>query len=235
MRISLLSFRLALLAVVFIVSLPLRSQDKGWIDLFDGETLSGWTAQSGRATYAVVDGEIVGTTVPNSPNTFLCTDQKFSDFVLEFEVFLVDPELNSGVQFRSQIPEKELTFWFRNHEGEPTKKIIPKNRLYGYQVEIASEQIGTSGGVYDEGRRAFMIWVPRHGSAASKAFKDGQWNRYRVACQGSSIKTWINYIPCADFNDAMTSEGVVGLQVHGVGAETTPYQVKWRNIRIMEK
>ncbi len=205
-----------------------------WVSLFDGKTLDGWTAYSGFAKYAVVDGEIVGTAVPNSPNTFLCSNKKYSDFILEFDVFLMHEELNSGVQFRSIVPEEPTIFWFRNGDGQPSQKIIPAQRLYGYQVEIATGKRGTSGGVYDEGRRAFMIGVPTPGTAASKAFKDDQWNRYRVKCEGSSIQTWVNDIPCADFDDSMTARGVIGLQVHGVGDKTTPFQVKWRNIRIKE-
>jgi len=71
-----------------------EGQDK-WINLFDGETLDGWTVHSGSATYRVEDGTIVGQAVKNSPNSFLCTQREFSDFILEFEVFLEDPELNS--------------------------------------------------------------------------------------------------------------------------------------------
>ena len=221
-------------AMFVILSTCCFGQGDNWVNLFDGQTLDGWTVHSGYAKYDVVNGEIVGTAVPNSPNTFLCTDKEYADFTLEFEVFLVHAELNSGVQFRSKVPDEEVIYWFRNGEGQPTRKVIPKDRLYGYQVEIASETIGSSGGVYDEGRRAFMIWVPKKGSAASKAFKDDQWNSYRVECKGNSIKTWINDIACADFEDAMTSQGVIGLQVHGVGADETPYRVKWRNIRIKE-
>ncbi|MBK8503606.1 MAG: DUF1080 domain-containing protein [Saprospiraceae bacterium] len=117
---------------------------------------------------------------------------------------------------------------------ESRRRVIPKDRVYGYQVEIANEQGGASGGVYDEARRAFMIYVPEQGSAASNAFKDQQWNRYRVECVGSSIKTYINDIPCGDFNDSLTSEGIIGLQVHGVGDKDMSYQVKWRNIRIKD-
>jgi hypothetical protein len=216
------------------MSLMLHAQTGEWKDLFDGKTLNGWSIHSGKAKYQVVDGVIVGTSVPNSPNTFLCTDEVFSDFVLEFDVFLLHPELNSGVQFRSQIAPEELTFWIRDNEGVPGRRVIPKDRVYGYQVEIANEQGGASGGVYDEARRAFMIYRPEMGSAASRAFKDQQWNRYRVECVGSSIKTFINDIPCADFNDGLTSEGIIGLQVHGVGDKDMAYQVKWRRIRIKD-
>lgn len=218
----------------FFSSCLVGAQEDGWRSLFDGKSLQGWSIHSGYAKYHVENGAIVGTAVPNSPNTFLCTDEEFADFILEFEVFLDDPELNSGVQFRSQIAPEELTFWFRNDQGQPVRRTIPQDRVYGYQVEIADESGGGSGGVYDEARRAFMIYQASPGSAASRAFKNDQWNRYRVECRGISIKTFVNDIPCADFSDALGASGIIGLQVHGVGNRTTPYRVRWRNIRIQE-
>ncbi len=78
------------------------SHAAGWVKLFDGKTLNGWTEHSGKATYVVDNGTILGTAVLGSPNSFLCTNKEYGNFILEFEV-KVDPELNSGVQFRSQI------------------------------------------------------------------------------------------------------------------------------------
>lgn len=209
------------------------SQDKEWIILFDGKTLNGWSVHSGFAKYRVEDGTIVGTAVKESSNTFLCTDREFGDFILEFEVLLTDPKLNSGVQFRSMIADEELIFWFRNGDGIPQPNTVPPDRVYGYQVEIATETNGSSGGVYDEARRAFMPWRPEAGSEASKAFKDNQWNKYRIECKGNSIKTMVNGIVCADFRDSLNDRGIIGLQVHDVGDDPTPYEVRWRNIRIM--
>lgn len=227
-----LSLLIALICVMG--TLNSWSQEKEWIDLFDGETLNGWSVHSGIAKYRVEDGCIVGTAVPRSPNSFLCTDREFGDFILEFEVFLVHPQLNSGVQFRSMIAPKELTFWFKNDQGEVVPNTIPADRVYGYQVEIASETGGASGGVYDEARRAFMPpWWPEQGSEESKAFKNDQWNKYRIECKGDSIKTIVNGVVVADFRDALNTSGIIGLQVHDVGNDTTPYEVKWRNIRIL--
>jgi hypothetical protein len=82
---------------------PARSQDRDqWVPLFDGKTLDGWSVHSGFAKYHVEGDELVGTTVKGSPNTFLCTDRQYGDFVLEFEV-KVDPRLNSGVQDRKSV------------------------------------------------------------------------------------------------------------------------------------
>ena len=77
-----------------------------------------------------------------------------------------------------------------------------------------------------------MPWRPEDGSEASKAFKDNQWNQYRIECKGNSIKTMVNGIVCADFRDSLNESGIIGLQVHDVGDDDTPYEVRWRNIRI---
>ena len=66
-----------------------------WENLFDGKTLKGWTQKNGKAKYEVKDGVIIGTTVLGEPNSFLCTDRLFGNFVLELE-FKVDPGLSDG-------------------------------------------------------------------------------------------------------------------------------------------
>ncbi len=203
-----------------------------WVDLFDGKTLDGWTIHSGFARYEVENGTILGTAVKGSPNSFLCTDREYGDFTLEFEV-KCDPKLNSGVQIRSQIAEKEKFFVFTGRDGKPRIRKIPVDRVYGYQVEIASSP-GNSGGIYDEARRGFFLAGVGDSPEAAGALRNNEWNRYKIECKGSSIKTWINGIACADLKDSMDAKGTIGLQVHGVGKNFQPYQVRWRNIRIRE-
>ena len=222
-----------LLLAAFFGNQAMGQQEK-WIELFDGKSLDGWSVHSGFAKYRIEDGAIVGTTVKKSPNTFLCTDKSYGDFILEFEV-MVDPRLNSGVQIRSTIAAEELTHWLRDDKGKFQPNPVPKDRVHGYQVEIAGAEVGTSGGIYDEARRAMIEeWWIKEGSEASKAFKDGQWNKYRVECRGQSIKTWVNGISTADVKDAMTASGIIGLQVHAVGDDVPPLEVRWKNIRLLE-
>ncbi len=210
------------------------NQEGGWVSLFDGKTLNGWSVHSGFAKYAAEDGTIVGTAVKGSPNSFLCTDKEYGDFVLEFEV-KVDPAMNSGVQFRSHIAKEEMTFIFQDAKGQPRSNTIPKDRVYGYQVEIATAKAGTSGGVYDEARRAFFVASIRDNAQAAAAFKENEWNKYRIECKGNSMKTWINDVPCVSYKDSLDAKGIIGLQVHQVSAKDfQPYQVRWRNIRIKE-
>jgi len=190
--------------------LPIVTCAQGWESLFDGKTLKGWKQKNGTGKYEVVDGTIKGTTVEGSPNSFLCS-RPYTDFELELEV-LLDPRLNSGVQVRSNsMPE------YRD------------GRVHGYQVEMAVN--GTAGRIYDEARRARWLDEDRSDPAAKAAFKDGEWNKFRIVCIGDHIRTWVNGIPVADVTDSMTRKGFIGLQVHSFRGDT-PAWVQWRNIRI---
>jgi hypothetical protein len=200
--------------ILALSSLAVLGASGDWIPLFNGTTLEGWEQKNGLARYDVKDGMIVGTSVPNSANSFLCTKKKYGDFELEFEV-KVDKELNSGVQIRSE-----------------SKPDYQNGRVHGYQVEIAVD--GFSGGIYDESRRGKFLNGAEPTAEVRQLLKENQWNRYRVVCQGNRIQTWVNGIQVTDITDDATSTGFIGLQVHGVGARTEPLHVSWRNIKIRE-
>ena len=187
----------------------------GFVALFDGATLTGWTQRGGNAEYRVEDGCIVGATRPNQPNSFLCTDRTYRDFVLELD-FRIDRELNSGIQIRSNsIPD------YRN------------GVVHGYQVEIDPTDRAWTGGLYDESRRGWL--APEDTSPEAKAaFKQGDWNHLRIEAVGDQFKTWLNGVPVVEYRDALTDQGFIGLQVHGVGARTDELTVRWRNIKIRE-
>jgi len=200
-----------------------------WIDLFDGKSLKGWMILSGFAEYRVEDGCIVGNTREFSGNTFLCTDKSYGDFILEFES-KNDPALNSGVQIRSQVYGQATTNTIQK-DGKTIKRSFPAGRVYGYQVEMANEASGTSGGVYDEARDGVWLYDVSKDPVAKKAFKDNQWNKYRIECCGDSIKTFVNGVPCTNMTDKRDASGFIGLQVHAIkGADKL--EVRWRNIRL---
>jgi hypothetical protein len=206
-----------LFVAVFVLTIPVFAGES-WKDLFDGKTLDGWVQKGGQAQYAVRDGVIVGTTVLNTPNSFLCTKQFYSNFILELE-FKVDAKLNSGVQIRSNsFPEYD------------------DGRVHGYQIEIDPSDRGWSGGIYDEGRRGWLHTLEGN-PAAQKAFKADQWNTFRVEAIGDTLKTWINDVPAAHLYDTMTRTGFIALQVHAIGKDKDRegIQVCWRNIRIIDE
>src|SRR4051794_15661747 len=204
-----------------------EAQEAGWTSLFNGKDLDGWIQRGGKAKYEVKDGEIVGTTVPNTGNSFLCTARDYGDFVLELE-FKVQDGLNSGVQVRSHSYDDDRTV----EAGGKTIKIAA-GRVHGYQVEIDPSERAWTGGIYDEGRRGWLNDL-KDNEPARKAFKHNAWNSFRIECRGDSIRTWLNGVPAADLKDSMTPSGFIALQVHGVGERKDPLEVRWRNIRIKE-
>lgn len=220
-----------LLAPACAISLLLAADaaDDGFVNLFDGKTLDGWEQHSGQAKYRVEDGAIVGTTVLGTGNSFLCTTKKYGDFIFEFD-FKVAPAMNSGVQFRSEYYTEETT---AEINGKPKK--FPADRVFGYQYEIDPSARSYTGGVYDEARRGWLKDL-KDNEAARKAFKPGEWNTGRIECRGESIKTWINGVPAAEFQDGATKVGLIALQVHGIGnkPEKAGEEVRWRNLRIKE-
>ena len=220
MKIATATFALLLLCLT--CDVPAAEPDE-WIWLFDAKTISDWKVEGGTATYKVEDGNIVGTTVDGSKNTFL-TKGPFDDFVLVFDV-LCDKRLNSGVQFRSHVYKEDTP-----QESDP-KRIREKGEVYGYQCEIVNQETGTAGNIWDEGRRT--KWLDEFDDPRAKtAFKDGEWNTYRIECKGDHIQTWLNGIPCADFHDDRDTSGFIGLQVHSIPKGEGPYKVRWRNIRL---
>ncbi len=212
---------MAIISTVMLANLSYASvagKSSQWVSLFDGQTLSGWVRLGGAADYKVEDGAIVGTTVPDTPNSFLCTKQFYSDFILELE-FKVDDALNSGVQIRSNsFPEYD------------------NGRVHGYQVEIDPSDRSYTGGIYDEARRGWLY--PLDGNeAARKAFKAGQWNTFRIEAIGDTLKTWINDVPAAHLYDTRTRDGFIALQVHSIGNNKSKEGIRvcWRNIRIISE
>ncbi|MEM9664340.1 MAG: DUF1080 domain-containing protein [Bacteroidota bacterium] len=203
-----------LLALGLLLSATLHAQEPDWQPLFDGATLDGWTSLGGTAPYEVVDGVIVGTARPDTPNTFLTTDATYGDFILEYEVW-VDDRLNSGVQIRSQsLPD------YRN------------GRVHGYQVELDPSPRAYTGGIYDEARRGWIYPLARN-PKGQPAFQHGVWNRVHVEAVGPELFVWVNDQMTARLVDDMTAEGFIGLQVHSINDPALAgAQVMWRNLRI---
>src|SRR5699024_10542597 len=161
------------------------SAQNSWQPLFNGENLDGWHQLNGEADFTVEDGEIVGTTVLNTPNSFLVTEKEYGDFILELE-FKNDGGMNSGIQIRSLSNADYMD-----------------GRVHGYQVEIDPSERAWSGGIYDEARRGWLyplIFNPE----AQQAFKHNQWNHYRVEAIGNTIRTWVNGVPAASMVDDKT-------------------------------
>ncbi len=185
-----------------------------WIDLLSMDA-DAWTAEGGAATFRI-DEEggrtLIGTTAPDTPNTFYTSPRDFGDFELFYEA-KVDPRLNSGVQIRSEV--------------------LPDGALRGYQVELDPSERAFSAGIYDERGRGWLHPLS-DAPSARRAFRPDDWNRFRVVARGPLIETWVNGVPVVRVFDDQRRTGRIGFQVHGVGGLTDPLEVRFRNIRLRE-
>ncbi len=185
-----------------------------WTALFDGKTTDGWNNPYEWGEIEVVDGELHLTA---DKKFFLVTDQTYSDFVFEGDILLPAGTANSGFMFRAHV--------------EP-------NNVFGYQSEVDGTARNWSGGLYDEGRRAWFISpnqkdkesVAAFAERAGDTFKRNDWNTYRITCQGDSLKIEVNGVVTTDVKDSEDASGVIGIQHHGEKGQT----YRFRNLRIKE-
>lgn len=190
------------------------AQSQNWTSLFNGKDLTGWHQVTGVGEYTVRNHAITGTTHKvGGGNSFLATDGKYSDFILEFQFRMEDGAGNSGVQFRSH----------RKDNGIVT----------GWQYEIDNgKERRFTGGLYNE---AGLGWAYKltFNDPARSAFRMGKWNKGRIEAVGNSIRTFVNGVECSNLLTDVDPEGFIALQVHQVGDETSfGKSVQWRRIRI---
>jgi hypothetical protein len=183
-----------------------------WQNLFNGKDLTGWKTAGGKAKFYVENGEIIGESVVNTPNSFLITEKEYTDFIFEAQ-FKIDEGINSGVQFRSKQ---------RTTTGD----------VYGYQMEIDHSARSWTGGIQEEGHRSWLYPLSLNEKAKS-AYKLNQWNTFRIECISNEIKTFVNGLPTVHLFDDLNLKGFIGLQVHSLyKPEDAGKKMRWKNIRI---
>ncbi|MBQ9875388.1 MAG: DUF1080 domain-containing protein [Thermoguttaceae bacterium] len=208
---------LAALGCFSVASVQADDAEEGFVSIFDGKTLDGWSVHSGQAKYKVDDGCIVGECAPGTPgNSFLVYEKPYGNFILKLD-FKVDVPGNSGVQFRSAIREND-------------------DRMFGYQCEIAPGDKDTCR-IYDEARRGHQkgrIWLDNTDEAvlneAIATYKADDWNSLEIQAIGPSIRTWLNGKPVVNIYDYKDFSGLFGLQIHAAQQGT----IRWKNIRVKD-
>lgn len=183
---------------------------KNAVALFDGKSFDGW--EGSREWFRIEEGAVVGggTDRKIPRNEFLTTTKEFADFELRLQFKLVGEKTNAGIQVRSRrIP---------NH-----------HEMIGYQADLGP---GYFGALYDESRRKKVLQGPKAEEIA-KFYKPGEWNDYRIRCEGRRIQLWINDHATVDYTEedaSLEQKGLVGLQIHS----GPPGEAWYRDVRIEE-
>ena len=199
-----------LTSICFVAAAPLEDKkaDDGFQTLFDGKTLDGWNGDS--KVFRVEEMAIIGGQLKEKipHNFFLSSKDEYADFELQLEFRLIGEATNAGVQLRS-------------------KRIPDHHEMIGYQADLGQEYWGA---LYDESRRNKVLASPDKDKLA-KVLKPGEWNKYRILCEGRHIQLWINDFQTVDYTEADESieqSGLIAVQIHG----GPPGEAHYRNIRI---
>lgn len=179
--------------------------EEGWVSLFDGKSLDGWTPHGG-GVWSVDQESILGVTGTGEYG-WLCSTKTYGDFVMEYEA-RIESTGNSGVQVRSRIDDKDL--------------------MIGYQFDLDRTRPST-GRLYDEARRKLLQDVPLRPDARGALKADG-WNKIRLECVGDRLRSWVNGVAIVDHRDPVDLSGILALQVHS-GKDA---RIRWRNLRIKD-
>jgi hypothetical protein len=228
--------KIIILSVCTVGFLVLNSchQNKEWQDLFNGNDLDGWEIKGAEeSNFFVEDGIIVMETKMEIPNSFLVTTRDYTDFELEVE-FLVDRGMNTGVQIRSNVYLRDTTTAYLSGRLEDEIRDWPAGTVHGYQIEIDPSDRAWTGGFYEEGGRGWLVPLTEN-EEARVAFRQDEWNHFRIIADGNRFQTWINGVQAIDTTDDLTASGFIGLQLHSIwNEEQEGRRTLWKNIRIRE-
>lgn len=194
---------------LLMLALFLAQSASGWVELFDGKTMKGWSPV-GTATWTVADGTLSAHPSAQPPVTaadgktaaaagFLQSDRPYGDFDLTAE-FHTEKNTNSGIFVRcaagqtiSQTACYEVNI-SDNHATHPTGSI-----------------------------------VGMHSTLPNRAATAGKWSTMDISARGPHIVVKVDGKTVLDVQDAKFITGAIALQA---GGPNGPGPVKFRNIRI---
>jgi len=178
---------------------------QGYVNLFNGKDLTGWT-NHGTEKWYVENGELICESGPEKQYGYLSTNKSYYNFELTVQ-FKLEANGNSGVFIRSGI------------EG---------TKISGWQVEVAPPDQHT-GGIYESYGRGWLI-QPK--PEDEKMLKADDWNTMLIRVNNDEITSWLNGKEMVHLKDEKigSGKGFIALQIHDGGG----IKVRWKNLLIKE-
>ena len=212
-----LSRSIFILWVVLLLAPVAQARDNGFVSLFDGKTLDGWTLVGGVGPgYVVKDGILV---CPADGGGNLFTTKEYSDFVFRFE-FKLDRAGNNGIGIRAP------------YEGDAA--------YMGMEIQILDDSAPDYANLLPGQYHGSIYRVVPAKRGALKPV--GTWNQEEITAIGRHIRVKVNgkMTVDANLNDVTDHEtlaehpgmlrdrGHVGFLGHG------PSEVDFRNVWIKD-
>jgi hypothetical protein len=204
----------------FVQPEPINFNDHdGWVQIFDGKTLSGWDGRSD--IWHVEDGAIVGESSPEHPSgttNIIWRGGEAANFELKLEMKLEGSGANGGVQYRSfrvapkvdPLPEDlnaEQSTRLQQEQALATKNA--EWNVSGYQADFDFANKYTGQLYEQESPRGIIAWrgqvvateagkkptlLAALGSSddLKSAIKPGEWNQVEIIADGNTLTHIIN-------------------------------------------
>ena len=186
------------------------SLEAGWVWLFDGKSLDGWSASENKNSCRVENGAIlVGGERSHLFYSGPVDNHNFADFELKLEV-MTTPGSNSGVFFHTEYQET----------GWPAK---------GHEAQVNNTQ-------HDWRRTGSLYGVK---DLRNTPVRDNEWFNYHIIVRGKQVTMKVNGETVNEYTEDLNSphlverpgrvfsSGTIALQAHDPGS-----LVYYRNIRI---
>lgn len=215
------------LLIVLTVAAQVSAADKdvpaGFTRLFNGQDLTGWTTLGGNADSWGVKHGILYVAEPARAEAnareepfWLMTEKEYANFELRLE-YRIPPGGNSGVALRSPL------------KGNPA--------IDGMEIQILDDKAPEHQNVKPERKNGSIYGV----LAASKSSKPaGQWNQYRIVCNGPRVLIDLNgsRIVTANLKTLVLQHGkdhpgLANTKGH-IGVQSHNGRVEFRNILIKD-
>ncbi len=195
------------------------------VSLFNNKDLTGWEGPPG--VWTVENGALVAQSTLENPcktDTYLVwKGDTPSDYELSAD-FRLSAKGNSGIQIRSEnLPQWKTSGYQADMTGD--------GKLVGFVYHHKRGLIAGRGQrvqVAPDGTKTIeKIATPEE---LIKSYKPGDWNTYRIVCNGPEITLYVNSVMMCQFTDKdskfATTNGVIALQMH----PGPPMKIEFKNI-----
>jgi hypothetical protein len=194
-------------AAVRAFQMPPQAAEPGFVSLFDGRSLKGWSVQEGPASaFTVQDGAIVVEKSANFP-TWLRSDRQYENFDFRCEFFL-QGWMNSGIYLHA--PEHGRNTW-----------VGMKINIFHQRDAVPRPESAGS---------IFPLIAPR----AVDVRNQGEWNSLRVVMDWPRLQAWMNDTLIHDLDVETVPELRYRLRKGYLGIESLSYPIRFRNLRVRE-
>lgn len=221
------SILVSILACSLVTASSLRSQDAdGFVPLFNGKDLSGWSPRNVAAdTFRWENGMVITTGVPTG---FMATNRMYENFIVELDWQHMKEGGNSGVfiwgeglpacgsPFARGIEVQVLDLGYEKQHPDGANKSFTS---HGDIFPIWGATMTPMGRIAAGGNRSFPI--------ENRVKPSPEWNHYRVECNNGEIRLSVNGKEVTVGKDCVPRKGYLCLESEGSEAH-------YKNVRIKE-